>query len=281
LYGAPAQHWVGDGFPVKTLFSYQDKSISPFLLLDHAGPMKFSPTTHKRGVSEHPHRGFETVTVVYHGEVAHKDSTGEQGVIGPGDVQWMTAGQGVLHEEYHSESFAHHGGMLEMMQLWVNLPQQNKMTKPNYQTITTAQIPTINISEQGSTLRVIAGEILGVSGPAKTHSPLIVMDGLIKATSHIALSITKGWTTIVVVRKGQITINDQLAMTGQTMILSQEGTGLTLTAEEDAEVLIMAGEPINEPIVGYGPFVMNSKTEINQAITDFQSGQFGQLLHNN
>jgi len=279
LHDAPHHHWVGDGFPAKTLFSYQaqGKSISPFLLLDYAGPMAFSPTTHKRGVGEHPHRGFETVTIVYQGEVAHKDSTGEHGIIGPGDVQWMTAGQGILHEEFHSESFARHGGMLDMMQLWINLPKRNKMTEPGYQTITAAQIPSIAIAENRGSLRVIAGEILGVTGPAKTYSPLIVMDSSIKAGGQCDLPIKEGWTVIVVIRKGQVKVNNQLASQGQTIILSQEDAGLTLSAIEDSDTFMMAGEPIDEPIVGHGPFVMNSTSEIKQALLDFQSGKFAQL----
>lgn len=281
LYKAPHPHWVGDGFPAKTLFSYQaqGKSISPFLLLDHAGPMDFSPSAHKRGVGEHPHRGFETVTIVYQGELAHKDSTGEHGLIGPGDVQWMTAGQGILHEEFHSDTFAQQGGVLDMMQLWVNLPKRDKMTKPSYQTITAEQIPTITIPQQRGLLRVIAGEVEGLIGPAKTHSPILVMDGSIKAAGEYSLPIKEGWTVIAVVRKGQVTVNDQLVTTGQTIILSQRGIGLSLNAAENSDVFIMAGEPIDEPIVGHGPFVMNDASEINQAIVDFQSGKFGQLSH--
>ncbi len=279
LHKAPHPHWVGDGFPVKTLFSYQAQgnSISPFLLLDHAGPMEFSPTAHRRGVGEHPHRGFETVTIVYQGEVAHKDSTNERGLIGPGDMQWMTAGQGILHEEFHSEAFARDGGMLEMMQLWVNLPKRDKMTKPRYQTITAAQIPQIDIQDKRGSLRIIAGEVSGVTGPAKTYSPIIVMDGFIKAAGHYEHPIKDGWTVIVVIRKGQVKVNHQLVSAGQTIVLSHEGLGLVLEAIQDSEVFIMSGEPINEPIVGHGPFVMNSAAEISQAMTDFQAGKFGQL----
>jgi quercetin 2,3-dioxygenase len=281
VFTAPHQHWVGDGFPVKTLFSYQDhgKSVSPFLLLDHAGPMQFSAADHQRGVGEHPHRGFETVTLVYQGEVAHQDSTGEQGIIGPGDVQWMTAGSGILHEEFHSEAFTRNGGMLEMMQLWVNLPQQDKMVSPRYQTITAGQIPRLEVPDRRGALRLIAGEMAGLTGPACTHTPMLVMDGVIKASGHYPLPLEEGWSAMVVVRTGQLTVNGQPVGAGQTVMLSRAGAGLELVASKDSELLILSGEPIDEPLVGYGPFVMNSEAEIRQAITDFQTGKFGALKH--
>jgi len=279
VYSSPRPHWVGDGFPAKTLFSYGEhgKQISPFLLLDYAGPAQFAPSERNRGVGEHPHRGFETVTIVYQGELAHKDSTGEHGLIGVGDIQWMTAGAGILHEEFHSDAFSQTGGMLEMMQLWVNLPQGKKMTAPSYQTITAEQVPTITLPDSGGELRVIAGECAGTKGPANTHSPLLVMDGLLKASAYYQVPVVEGWSVIVVARKGNITVNNQQLNTGQTIILSQHGLGVEITAQQDSEVLILAGEPIDEPLVGYGPFVMNHQTEINQAINDFQSGKFGQI----
>ncbi|MEO3680412.1 pirin family protein [Rheinheimera sp. FR7-31] len=272
-------HWVGDGFPVKTLLSYQAQgsAISPFLLLDHAGPMQFSATTDKRGVGNHPHRGFETVTLVYAGEVAHRDSTGEHGVIGVGDIQWMTAGSGILHEEYHSASFAETGGTLEMLQLWVNLPKQHKMTPPRYQTITAAQIPHIPLADNRGFLRLIAGETAGLSGPAHTFSPLLVIDGDIKASGNYVLPLPDGWSAMVIVRSGKLKANFQTVTANQTLILSQAGTDIVLQAEQDSQLLILAGEPIQEPIVGYGPFVMNSEAEIKQALLDFQSGKFGQV----
>ncbi|MEO3863996.1 pirin family protein [Rheinheimera fenheensis] len=272
-------HWVGDGFPVKTLLSYQAQgsAISPFLLLDHAGPMQFSATTDKRGVGNHPHRGFETVTLVYAGEVAHRDSTGEHGVIGVGDIQWMTAGSGILHEEYHSASFAEQGGTLEMLQLWVNLPKQHKMTPPRYQTITAAQIPHIPLADNRGFLRLIAGETVGLSGPAHTFSPLLVIDGDIKASGKYVLPLPDGWSAMVIVRSGKLKANFQTVTANQTLILSQAGTDIVLQAEQDSQLLILAGEPIQEPIVGYGPFVMNSEAEIKQALLDFQSGKFGQV----
>lgn len=279
IFSAPHPHWVGDGFPAKTLFSYQGqgKSVSPFLLLDYAGPMKFSPSEHLRGVGEHPHRGFETVTLVYQGEVAHKDSTGQQGVIGPGDVQWMTAASGILHEEFHSHAFAEKGGMLEMMQLWVNLPKRDKMTAPKYQEITSDQIPSLTLPDNRGYLRIIAGELAGTKGPISTYTPILVVDGDIKASGRYQLPIQDGWSAMVIVRQGQLKVNQQLVSKDQTVILSQSGEGLAIEALDDSKLLILAGEPIDEPIVGYGPFVMTSQTEINQAITDFQSGKFGNL----
>lgn len=279
VFSAPHPHWVGDGFPAKTLFSYgrNGQQISPFLLLDHAGPMQFSPAERNRGVGEHPHRGFETVTIVYQGELAHKDSTGEHGLIGVGDIQWMTAGAGILHEEFHSDAFTQAGGTLEMMQLWVNLPTSKKMTAPSYQTITAEQVPTISLPEARGKLRVIAGECAGKKGPATTHSPMLVMDGLIKASGNYQLPIAEGWSVIIVARTGKISVNSQQLNTGQTIVLSQRGTGVEISAQQDSELLILAGAPIEEPLVGYGPFVMNNQTEINQAISDFQTGKFGQI----
>jgi quercetin 2,3-dioxygenase len=282
VFSAPHPHWVGDGFPAKTLFSYQGqgKSVSPFLLLDHAGPMQFSPSEHIRGVGEHPHRGFETVTIVYEGEVAHKDSTGEHGVIGPGDVQWMTAASGILHEEFHSHDFAKKGGMLEMVQLWVNLPKKDKMTPPKYQEVTAAQIPSIPLPDDRGSLRIIAGELSGQTGPASTHSPILVADGEFKASGQYKFPIKEGWSAMVIVRDGQLKVNQKMVSKNQTIILSQSGEGVEIEAVDNSKLLILAGKPIDEPIVGYGPFVMNSEAEIKQAISDFQMGKFGNLTSN-
>ena len=280
VYTAPAQHWVGDGFPVRSMFSYQThgQQLSPFLLLDYAGPYTFPAGSEKRGVGEHPHRGFETVTIVYAGEVEHRDSTGRGGVIGPGDVQWMTAGAGILHEEFHSEAFTRSGGELKMMQLWVNLPAKDKMAAPGYQSITKADIPVVTLPDDGGTLRVIAGRYDTVTGPAHTFSPLNVWDIALNQGSHLTLAQPEGWSTALVVLEGSITVNGTAqAGEAQLVVLSQEGDKLHLEANSDAKVLLMAGEPLNEPIVGYGPFVMNSKAEINEAIRDFNSGRFGQL----
>ncbi|GAA4361015.1 pirin family protein [Kangiella marina] len=282
IYKAPQGHWVGDGFPVRSLFAYsgsynqKGQQISPFLLLDHAGPASFEASNRPKGVGEHPHRGFETVTIVYQGEVSHRDSTGKGGTIYPGDVQWMTAGGGILHDEFHSEAFTERGGVMEMAQLWVNLPQKHKMVTPGYQAIQSEDIP--NLSLDGGKLRIIAGEYQGNKGPAHTYSPLNVWDFTMASGQQQQLSINKVWNTIVVVLKGAITINHQRASTDDTVIFNQGGTDIDITAEEDCTLLLLSGEPLNEPIVGAGPFVMNSEDEIIQAFDDFKNGQFGRSL---
>ncbi|EMP6171822.1 TPA: pirin family protein [Citrobacter amalonaticus] len=280
VYTAPRPHWVGDGFPVRSLFSYQShaEQLSPFLLLDYAGPHTFAPGTEKRGVGEHPHRGFETVTIVYRGEVEHRDSTGRGGIIGPGDVQWMTAGAGILHEEFHSEAFSHKGGELEMVQLWVNLPAKNKMTAPGYQSITQDFIPTVELPDDAGTARIIAGQYQQTTGPAHTFSPLNVWDMRLQQARQVTLSQPEGWSTALVVLKGSITVNGStIASEAQLVVLSQQGDALHLEATHDASVLLLSGEPLNEPIVGYGPFVMNTRQEIAEAVRDFNAGRFGQL----
>lgn len=280
VYTAPRPHWVGDGFPVRSMFSYQThgEALSPFLLLDFAGPHVFPGDGAKRGVGEHPHRGFETVTIVYSGEVEHRDSTGKGGVIGPGDVQWMTAGAGILHEEFHAEAFSRQGGELKMMQLWVNLPAKDKMATPGYQSITKGDIPVMALPDNSGELRVIAGRYGDTQGPAHTFSPLNVWDIALQQGSRLTLDQPEGWSTALVVVEGSITVNGTTeAGEAQLVVLSQSGDKLHLEANSDAKVLLMSGEPLNEPIVGYGPFVMNTKTEIEEAIRDFNSGRFGQM----
>ncbi|MDM4209546.1 pirin family protein [Klebsiella spallanzanii] len=280
IYTAPSQHWVGDGFPVRSMFSYQThgEQLSPFLLLDYAGPHHFSAGSEKRGVGEHPHRGFETVTVVYSGEVEHRDSTGRGGVIGPGDVQWMTAGAGILHEEFHSEAFTRTGGELKMIQLWVNLPAKDKMTHPGYQSITADVIPDVDLPNKAGRMRVIAGRYGDIAGPAHTFSPLNVWDLQLNQNQEVTLQQPAGWSTALVVLEGEIKVNGEgSAREGQLVVLSQKGETLHLAAETHAKVLLMAGEPLQEPIVGYGPFVMNTKTQIAEAVRDFNSGRFGQI----
>ena len=280
IYTAPSQHWVGDGFPVRSMFSYQThgEQLSPFLLLDYAGPHHFPAGTEKRGVGEHPHRGFETVTVVYSGEVEHRDSTGRGGVIGPGDVQWMTAGAGILHEEFHSAEFTRTGGELKMIQLWVNLPAKDKMTKPGYQSITADVIPDVELPNNAGHMRVIAGRYEDTVGPAHTFSPLNVWDLQLNQSQEITLHQPDGWSTALVVLEGEIVVNGEgSAREGQLVVLSQKGEALHLAASTNAKVLLMAGEPLQEPIVGYGPFVMNTKAQIAEAVRDFNSGRFGQI----
>lgn len=277
VYNPPEPHWVGDGFPVRSLFSYQThgQQLSPFLLLDYAGPKEFTPTQQRRGVGQHPHRGFETVTIVYKGEVSHQDSTGRGGTIGPGDVQWMTAGAGILHEEYHSAAFARDGGTFHMIQLWINLPGANKMTAPGYQAITDADIPRVNLPDNTGTARVIAGELLGKTGPAKHFTPMSVWDLQLAQGGTNHFSIPDGWSTALIVLQGEIQVNGSaIANEAQMVVLDQTGSDLTIVANSDAVVLLISGEPINEPIVGYGPFVMNTQQEIIQAMEDFNSGRF-------
>ena len=280
IYTSPRTHWVGDGFPVRTLFSYDNlgKHISPFLLLDHAAPAEFTPTTERRGVGQHPHRGFETVTIVYKGELEHRDSTGSGGTIGPGDVQWMTAASGILHEEFHSESFAKSGGTLEMVQLWVNLPARDKMADAGYQTILDGDIPNIPLKNQAGNLRLVAGEFDGHTGPARTFTPIDVWDLRLKDGKLLTLDLHEGRNTALVVLHGTVLVNGQESVgEGQLVLFDRDGDQLTLEASQDAVVLLLSGEPIDEPIVGHGPFVMNTEQEIHQAFADFQSGRFGQM----
>jgi quercetin 2,3-dioxygenase len=280
VYSAPRPHWVGDGFPVRSLFSYDEhaQALSPFLLLDYAGPMSFAPGSHPRGVGQHPHRGFETVTIVYAGEVAHRDSTGGGGTIGPGDVQWMTAGAGILHEEFHSPSFTRNGGVLEMVQLWVNLPAKDKMSAARYQSLLAQTIPSIELPEGAGQLRVIAGEYHGQRGPARTFTPLDVWDLRLKQGHATGFVMAPGRTLALVVLRGRVLVNGvELAQESQLLIFDRAGSEVSIEAQSDATALLLGGEPIEEPLVGHGPFVMNSAQEIRQAISDFSSGRFGQM----
>ncbi|MDE2569203.1 MAG: pirin family protein [Sphingomonadales bacterium] len=279
-YANPNRHWVGDGFPVRSLFSYSTlgQHISPFLLLDFAGPHYFEPGDTPRGVGEHPHRGFETVTIVYEGEVSHRDSTGKGGTIGPGDVQWMTAASGILHEEFHSDAYTRSGGPFRMVQLWVNLPAKDKMSEPGYQAITSSDIPVVCLPGEAGKARVIAGEFDGVTGPARTFTPINLWDLRLSEGASLTLDLPEGHTAALVVLSGEITVGgSQAAGEAEMVLLSQQGAGITLDADSDATVLVMSGEPINEPIAGYGPFVMNTQDEIREAIVDFNSGKFGEM----
>jgi quercetin 2,3-dioxygenase len=279
IHHAHEQHWVGDGFPVRTLFSYQSMGelLSPFLMLDYASPTTFAPSTKARGVGPHPHRGFETVTIVYGGELAHKDSAGNSGTIGPGDVQWMTAGAGILHEEMHSARFTRQGGMLSMAQLWVNLPASQKMTLPGYQAIEAEQIPSLQFENDQGAARLIAGNHAGFSGPAKTHTAMQVWDLQIKKGGVISLPAPNHWTAALAILQGEVKTDKGLAGDASLITYSQVGAGIELSASQDTHALFLSGESIRDPIVGYGPFVMNTKAEIAQAMDDFNSGQFGRL----
>lgn len=277
LYGNNRAHWVGDGFPVRSLFSYNTLGahISPFLLLDYGGPHYFEPTKERRGVGQHPHRGFETVTIVYDGEVEHRDSAGHGGIIGPGDVQWMTAAGGIVHEEYHSSGFAKTGGPFRMVQLWVNLPAKDKMAPARYQAITSADIPVVELPDGTGKARVIAGELLGTKGPARTFTPVNVWDLRLNRRTDLSLEMPEGHTAMLVVLAGHVTVNGvQGAGEAEMVLLDRAGRSVAIHADGDATLLVLTGQPLDEPIVGYGPFVMNSEAEIRQAIDDFNSGRF-------
>ncbi|MDF9756509.1 redox-sensitive bicupin YhaK (pirin superfamily) [Pseudomonas sp. TE6288] len=280
IHRSPNAHWVGDGFPVRSLFTYDHlaRHISPFLLLDYAGPHDFAPTTARRGVGQHPHRGFETVTIVYQGELEHRDSTGAGGLIGPGDVQWMTAAGGIIHEEFHSPAFAQRGGTLEMVQLWVNLPARDKRAAAGYQTLLANDIPVVTLEGEAGSLRVIAGRYLDQQGPARTFTEMDVWDLRLKAGATLQLPVAAGRNAALVVLRGTLRVNDEReAGAASLVLLERDGDGVRLEALADVSVLLLSGEPIDEPIVGYGPFVMNSQAEIAESFDDFQAGRFGQM----
>ncbi len=278
----PERHWVGDGFPVRTVFSYNDervKDFNPFLLLDYAGPAEFSPSAKPRGVGEHPHRGFETVTIVYQGEVEHRDSSGAGGRIGPGDVQWMTAASGVVHEEMHSRKFTRAGGTIEMIQLWVNLPAKFKMSPPRYQELPSGRIPVRDLPEGSGNLRVIAGAFGGLQGPAQTFTPVNLWDLRLKVKRRAKLVVPAGYTTAVFVLKGKVVAggSDRVGA-AELALFEPEGEEIALEAQEDAVILLLNGQPIDEPIAAYGPFVMNTQPEIRRAIEDYESGRMGKIV---
>ena len=279
VHASPAGHWVGDGFPVRSLFSYDalGAALSPFLLLDYAGPAEFTPAERPRGVGEHPHRGFETVTIVYQGEVEHRDSAGNGGRIGPGDVQWMTAAGGLMHEEFHSQRFTREGGTMEMAQLWVNLPAKDKMSAPHYQPIVASDIPDVELAGGAGRVRVIAGEFEGHRGPARTFTPIDVYDVSLRAGKAATFHLPDGHTTAIALLRGAIDVKGTRANAASIVQLDRAGSEVHVDASQDATFLVLAGAPIDEPIAGYGPFVMNTRDEIMTAIRDLQEGRFGQL----
>jgi redox-sensitive bicupin YhaK (pirin superfamily) len=282
VYPPGSTHMVGDGFPVRNMIpgSGVGEQLSPFLLLDYMGPEFFPPTDRRLGVGEHPHRGFETVTIMYQGSVAHRDSTGSGGVIGPGDVQWMTAASGVVHEELHEREFAKRGGTLEGVQLWVNLPRSFKMSPPRYQTLVRDEIPVVELAGGAGRLRVIAGEFCGQKGPAKTFSPVHLYDLRLNAGHQAELSLPDGFTMSVFVLQGRAVISGAQAV-GETEIalLGHKGERVALHAEEDTTMLVLGGEPIKEPVARYGPFVMNTQAELAQAVEDYRAGKMGHLSY--
>ena len=273
-------HWVGNGFHVQSLFSYHGpgRELSPFLLLDYAAPHDFAPGQERRGVEAHPHRGFETVTIAYQGEVEHRDSSGGGGRIGPGDVQWMTAGGGIVHEEFHAPEFTRDGGTFEMVQLWVNLPARDKGAAPGYQSIPAATIPEVALGDGAGTVRVIAGEVSGTRGPARTFTPVGLFDAQTSTGGDATIPVTAGQTAAVLVIRGEIELsNGERASAGELAVFSREESNLNWKAVEDSRMLVMTGEPIDEPVVGYGPFVMNTEREIREAISDYQAGAMGEI----
>jgi redox-sensitive bicupin YhaK (pirin superfamily) len=273
-------HWVGDGFPVKSMVSPQDppEHTSPFLLLDYAEPHEFAPSDKPRGVGEHPHRGFETVTIAYQGEIDHRDSAGNAGSIGAGDVQWMTAASGVVHEELHGANFTRNGGTFEMIQLWVNLPKGQKMSAPRYQELLKDQIPVVDLPDGTGTLRVIGGEAFGSKGPAETVTPINLWDLSLSKGTKTPLELPDASTTLILVLSGSVGVGDgETAGPGELARFSREGSQVTLEAMEDSRAVLLNGTPIDEPVVANGPFVMNTREEISEAISDFQNGKMGRL----
>lgn len=276
-FPAPGPHWVGDGFHVRSMIS-PDAQLSPFIMLDYAEPKTFAPTTNRRGVGQHPHKGFETVTIVYDGELEHRNSTGAGGTIGPGDVQWMTAGNGIIHEEFHSSGFAKSGGSMEMVQLWVNLRGKDKSAEAGYQTLLKKDIPSVDLPDGAGRVRVIAGSYNSNKGSAKTFTPIDIWDVRLNGGKSTTLTLPEGNTLAIVVLEGSVEVNGtKTARPAELVVFDRNGGDVTLKAESDAKILVLSGEPINEPVVAYGPFVMNTVGEIKQAMLDFQSGKFGAL----
>jgi redox-sensitive bicupin YhaK (pirin superfamily) len=277
----PGSHWVGDGFRVAGYFSaIRDaaKKLDPFLLLDYHPEYDYTPTSHRRGVGPHPHRGFETVTFAFQGSVAHHDSTGAGGVIGPGDVQWMTAASGIVHKEFHEESYGRRGGPFQMAQLWVNLPREHKMAAPAYQPIVAGQMGIVTLPDVSGLVRVIAGEHQGVRGPARTFTPINIFDARLKAKGRLELSFAARETAALLVMKGELAINGVArAHGGDFVLFKNSGERIAIEAGSDAQLLVLNGEPIHEPVASYGPFVMNTRDEIRQAIEDYEAGRMGEL----
>lgn len=271
---------VGDGFRV---FNYipgggiAQQRISPFLMLDFNSAFDFGKSDHIRGVDVHPHKGFETVTIAYKGSVAHNDSAGNSGVIHPGDVQWMTAGAGILHKEYHEEAFSKRGGLFEMVQLWVNLPKKDKLTQPHYQALTKNEIGKVQLPNNGGVVNVIAGEFNGVKGAATTYSPVHVFDIKLNSGGEVETSLPSAYNTALLVINGSVTVNDEKAAEHSFVLFKNDGEAIHIKADEDSVVLVLSGEPLNEPIASYGPFVMNTQQEIIESIEEFQAGKFGVL----
>lgn len=273
-------HWVGDGFKVNNFIpgAVSMKQMDPFILLDYNAERRVPASNHPMGVGVHPHRGFETVTIAYQGKVEHHDSAGGGGVIGTGDVQWMTAARGVLHKEFHEKEWSRTGGLFHMVQLWVNLPAKDKMSAPAYQAIENVSMPRIAVSEGEGFVELIAGEYQGTIGPAHTHSPIFLANAKLKRGGIATFNHPNHYNVALMVVEGEVAVNGQIAPVNHFVKLANEGETYSIEAvTPTATVLVMAGEPLNEPIVAYGPFVMNTKAEIAQAFEDFNQGKFGYL----
>lgn len=280
IIAPPPPHMVGDGFRVHGFFpggKIDKKRMSPFFLMDYGAKVDFPPSDKLRGVGVHPHRGFETVTIAYHGRIAHHDSAGNSGVIGEGDVQWMTAASGLLHKEYHEESYSKTGGLFQMVQLWVNLPAKYKMTTPKYQEISNDKMSRYNLEDGKSYIELIAGEYKGLKGPASTFTPVHVYNARLKKGASADFRFPASYNTGMLVLEGTALINGSLADTDHFILFKNDGEEISIQANEDTIVLILSGEPINEPIAQYGPFLMNTWEELEQAISDVSAGKFGVL----
>ena len=277
----PPPHMVGDGFRVHNFFPGTKQigktRMSPFFMLDYGSKIDFSPKEEPRGVGVHPHAGFETVTIAYHGKVAHHDSAGNSGVIGEGEVQWMTAGSGLLHKEYHEEEFSKKGGPFQMVQLWVNLPAKDKKTKPKYQAITNAMMSKAYLPGKKGYVELVAGECNGVKGTASTFTPMHVYNAKLKKDAKLDVSFPMDFNTGLLVIEGNVKVNGINAHADHFILLKNDGEEFTIEATEDSMILVLSGEPINEPIVAYGPFVMNTWEEIEEAVNDVNAGKFGVL----
>jgi redox-sensitive bicupin YhaK (pirin superfamily) len=280
---SPTQpHFVGDGFLVHNFipsrYGMDMQRMDPFIMMDYNAPTEVPPSEIPRGVGVHPHRGFETVTIAYKGKVAHHDSSGGGGIIGEGDVQWMTAASGVLHKEYHEAEWSKAGGVFQMVQLWVNLPAKDKMSQPKYQAISNKQMGRWVLENGLGEVEVIAGEYKGVHGPAATFTPVHMMNARLNKGGQIDVEFPAHYTTCIVVVEGSITLNTQHNIaTNHFVLMARDGESFTIEATEKAVVLVQSGEPLREPIAAQGPFVMNTKQELWQAFADFQDGKFGWL----
>lgn len=280
IIAPPAPHMVGDGFRVHGFFpggSISKKRMSPFFLMDYNSKVEFPPTDQPRGVGVHPHRGFETVTIAYHGRIAHHDSAGNSGIIGEGDVQWMTAASGLLHKEYHEESFAKAGGMFQMVQLWVNLPAAYKMTAPKYQEITNKMMGKYQLPDNKGVIEIIAGEFNNVQGAASTFTPIEVYNARLKKDALTEFNFPPTNNTGILVVEGSVTVNDEMVATDHFVLFNNDGEQISISANEDSILLVLSGEPIDEPIAQYGPFLMNTMDEVQEAIKDVNAGKFGVL----